>query len=206
MFTKALSLLLALGVLALSGCHDECCNRGDGNRNEYDNGRTTYAPDNNDTRAVTAEGTTTNYYDNSANEYAEGTVSTVAPDGSITLRGYESPYANSYSSYHREYYAMPVSQREARAREIREKYQGKLNYSEYKDKERDYNFHVSTPERFTGYDESSRYGRSADTWSYSTPRTYRYNDIKAGDRVVVGYDSNNPSAVRSMYRVELNKK
>lgn len=201
MYTKAVALFSLAGLLVLPGCHDDCCSGS--NRNDNDSHGTVYAPAENAPRAATND---TNYYDNSANAYAEGTVSSVDADGRVTLRGYESPYANSYSSYHREYYSIPESQRESRAKEMREKYKDRLTYSEYKDKERDYNFSVATPGKFTVYDESSRYGRSSDTWNYSAPRTSHYNEIKTGDRVVVGYDSKNPGSARSMYRVEAPKK
>jgi hypothetical protein len=206
MVTKIGALLAFAGLVTLTGCNKECCNDGDGYRNDGDQNRIIHSSADGSMASPNPMVTSTNYYDNSANTYAEGTVSTVGADGRITFRGYETPYANSYTSYHRDYYALPEAERQTRSKDILARYKDRLNYSEYKDKERDYNFSISSPERFTVYDESSRYGRSADGWNYSSPRTYHYNEIKAGDRVVIGYDSNNPSSVRSMYRVEAVKK
>ena len=41
-----------------------------------------------------------------------------------------------------------------------------------------------------------------ETWTYAAPRTYTYSDLKVGDRIAVGYNSDNPSTVYSMYRVD----
>lgn len=142
-----------------------------------------------------------NYYDSRANSYVEGTVSTVSPDGRITLKGYESPYAQTYTTYHKEYYSIPAAERETRGAELRERYKDKLTYETRKD-EKDFTFSVSDREKFHVYDESPRYGRTYTDWKYSEPKTYGYTDIKAGDRVVVGYDSATPGSVHSMYRVQ----
>ncbi len=208
MIKKALAVAALAGIVILPGCHNECCSNG---QEDYRREGVTYSDgriESSKSGVSNTSNTTSdvNYYDNSGNTYVEGTVTNIGPDGRVVLKGYESPYANAYTSYHRDYYSIPETQRETRSREFREKYKDRLNYSEYKDKERDYNFSISNPDRFTVYDESARYGRGADTWHYSTPSKYTYSNIKAGDRVVVGYDSNNPNNPRSMYKVDAQKK
>lgn len=143
-----------------------------------------------------------NYYDSKANAWAEGTISSVGPDGRVTLKGYESPYASHYSTFHRDYYALPEAERENRRAELVAKYRDRLAYSPYTTPAKDYSFSISNHDKFTVYDESPRYGHSYESWKYTTPKTYTYSDLHQGDRVVVGYDSANPSSVYSMYRVQ----
>ena len=143
-----------------------------------------------------------NYYDSKANAWAEGTISSVGPDGRVVISGHESPYATTYTTYHKEYYALPEAEREARRHDLNAKYRDRLAYSPYRDPAREYSFSVENRDKFVIYDETPRYGTTYENWKYSTPRTYTYSDLKAGDRVVVGYDSGNPSSVYSMYRVD----
>src|ERR1043165_13448 len=141
-----------------------------------------------------------NYYDSKANAWAEGTISSIGPDGRVTLRGYESPYATTYSTYHRDYYALPETERENRRAELVAKYRDRLAYSPYRDPARDFSFSIDNRDKFVIYDESPRYGRSYETWTYTAPKTYTYSDLHPGDRIAVGYDSANPSRVYSMHR------
>jgi hypothetical protein len=138
---------------------------------------------------------TGNRYNGGAHSWAEGTVSARGADGRLSIRGSTSPYANDYMSYHNDYYSHPEN-RSA----LGERYRDRLHYSWNDNNLNDYSFTVPNYDTTTIYDEPN-YGSDYTTWDYNTePRTYRYNDINVGDRVVIGYDENG-NRVNSMYRV-----
>ena len=134
-------------------------------------------------------------YGSGGGTWAEGTISSRGADGKISIRGSESPYANDYFSYHHDYYSSPDQRTQ-----LGERYRDKFKYSRNDENLKDYSFTVPNYNDTVIYDEAN-YGTDYGTWKYSDDaKSYRYNDLNVGDRVVVGYDTNGNN-VRSMYRL-----
>lgn len=145
-----------------------------------------------DVRAGVSVGTGDRYhhYDN----WTEGTVSAVGKDGRLTIRGTASPYASEYVKYHSGYYTTPESGRVTYSTGYRDRFGYKWDDSKLTE------YTYTVPETVTVYEEPN-YGREFTTWTYSNePRRYKYSDLKAGDRIVVGHDRVGLQA-RTMFRV-----
>ena len=124
--------------------------------------------------------------------WAEGTIESVDNNGRLVVRGLESPYANNYFSAMKDYYSTAPNEREAQLRAIRDKYSNMLNYAWTDQHNDNFILNVSYPEDMRVFDESKRYGKDFTSWTFdNNTQPYHYNDLKTGDRVVVGFNNNN---------------
>jgi hypothetical protein len=137
------------------------------------------------------------HYSAQANAWVEGTLTKANSDGSFTVHGAESPYARDYASFMREYQSFQPSARDSHLQELMSSYGERLRYRwPGPEKQKDYTFTGGTGD--VAIFEEPEYGRDASTWSYrAEPRAFQYDELKAGDRVVIGYDSfaENPFAI-----------
>ncbi len=127
--------------------------------------------------------------------WAEGVISNVGRDGRFTIRGTRSPYADNYITYNHDYNADPEHRRE-----LDQRFRNRLDYTWNDSNVSNYSFVTPDYDSIVVYDEPN-YGTDFNTWSYSgNPHTYRYDELRAGDRVAIGYDENG-NKVERIYRI-----
>src|SRR5438045_3228384 len=121
-----------------------------------------------------------------ATNWVEGTITEMSADGHFRLFGSDSPYAANYADFHRQFYAIDNSQRELKRKELRERFRDRLRYNwrnEYAQ-----GFSVMIPsDKFSVFDESSRYGLAFDTWNYTEEtRLYHCGAVRVDERSDAG--------------------
>jgi len=134
-----------------------------------------------------------------ATEWAEGVVTSVK-DGRVQLSGAKSGYAGDFAAFHREFFSFPETERELQRKKLQERFQSRMAYHASKEKPLMFTFSVPDAGNTVVFDEAANYGTTLSLWKFPEKTTlYKFNDLKPGDRVVVGYDSS--EQVHSIMRV-----
>ncbi len=112
--------------------------------------------------------------------WVEGTLSAIHSDGTLTLRGIESPYAPQYLSYMRYYNSVPEADRNNLLPVLKERYSAALNYKWDEENLHNFALNVAYPEDLKVFNESTRYGNSVNSWTYTdNSRVDHYSDLVA---------------------------
>ncbi|HLX61178.1 MAG TPA: hypothetical protein VKX17_07840 [Planctomycetota bacterium] len=123
-----------------------------------------------------------------ATNWAEGVITEVGDHGEFKMHATRSAYVADYVEYHKEFYSFKDGQRAALRRDLADSYRDRMKYKWDPDYEEDLSFTMPYP-NFSIFDESPRYGISFPLWSYTEePRVYHFDDLRPGDRYVVGYN------------------
>jgi len=152
--------------------------------------------------AAYAQQGTTPEFSPLATSWAEGTIAGTEQSGRLILHGTPSEYARNYVAYQRDFYSLTPAERAdlKRVEDLRAGYNGRLSYNWRSDNLKDLTFTVPNVADFMVRDESLRYGIDPNKWSYNDDKQPVYfDDLKIGDRVVVGFDDYN--TVRSIFRI-----
>ncbi len=150
--------------------------------------------------SAAAPATAESEFSQNATEWAEGVITQIKPDGHFQINGGKNPYASNFAAFNREYFSIPETERDLRRKELQDRYQSSLIYSNGSEQPFVFSFNVPEYHHMPVFDESGLYGFSLPMWKYpENPVILSYRDLKAGDRVVVGYDTSDE--VYSIYRV-----